>query len=74
MKDPTQEELEESIETLTRYRDRLRNEVNSIAKRLRIPKDKVKSSLASHSELKKIESILNRLVEQRSKFLSNIIN
>ena len=74
MKDPTQEELEESIETLTRYRDRLRNEVISIAKRLRIPKDKVKSSLASHSELKKIESILDRLVEQKSKLSPKIVN
>ena len=74
MQDPTQEELEESIETLTKYRNRLRNEVISISKRLRIPKEKVSSSLENHSELKQIEKILDRLLEQRSKYSSQVGN
>ena len=66
MPEPTQEELEESIQALRTYRDRLKNEVTSISQKLRIPEKQVKSSLKDHAELKQIENILDRLISQKS--------
>ena len=64
MSKPTQEELKKSIQELSEYRDRLTKEVVSIAKKLKMPQKKIASTLAEHSELKKIEEILSQMVAQ----------
>ncbi len=67
MQEPTSEELTESIQSLTHYRDRLRKEVIAISTKLRISNQKINSSLDNHSELNKIESVLKQLIKQREK-------
>ena len=65
MEEPNLEELTESIQSLTNYRDRLREEVIAISERLRIPHQKINSSLENHDELNKINIILRKLIEQK---------
>ena len=67
MKEPTSEELTESIQSLTNYRDRLRQEVIAISEKLKIPNQKINSSLNNHLELNQIEEILEKLIRQREK-------
>ena len=64
MSEPTSEELQESLELLSRYRDRLRNEVISMSKKLRLPNQKINSSLENHPELKKINNYIEKLNSQ----------
>ncbi len=66
MSEPSPQELKESIEALSAYRDRLQTEVTSIAQKLQIPKRKIDSTLAEHSELIRIETLLSQLIEQYS--------
>ena len=61
----TPDQLIESIEALTSYRNRLKDEVISIAQKLRIPQQQINSTLNEHEELKKIEPILSKLIELR---------
>ncbi len=61
MSEPTQEELESSIQELCNYRDRLEKEVTSISKKLRMPANKINSVLKSHEELEKINIIIEKL-------------
>ena len=65
MPEPTIKELNESIEALTSYRDRLKQEITSISRKLHMPQKKVESSLKEHSELKDIEIALQKLLNQR---------
>ncbi len=67
MAEPTLEELKESIEALTAYRDRLHKEVSTIAKKLRMPQHKIDSTLKEHSELKEVEQAIIQLTSQHSK-------
>ncbi|MFL0736163.1 MAG: hypothetical protein AB8B39_03740 [Prochlorococcus sp.] len=64
MSDATPEELQQTIEDIKSYRDRLRNEIISIGKKLRMPQKKIDASLADHAELQQIEGILAQLVSQ----------
>tara|TARA_B100001250_G_scaffold97450_1_gene81739 strand:+ start:2215 stop:2424 length:210 start_codon:yes stop_codon:yes gene_type:complete len=66
MSKPTQKDLNESIEALKSYRDRLRNEIKNISQKLHIPKNKIEITLKEHSELKSIEENIERLVQQRN--------
>ena len=70
MTEPTSDELAESIQSLTDYRDRLKNEVISISQKLRIPTSKINSVLEEHTELKQLEKMINRLNYQRSHLLN----
>ena len=65
MIEPSPEDLNESIESLTAYRDRLVADVTSLGQRLKLPQKKVEATLASHAELQRIEAILGQLVSQR---------
>lgn len=49
--DPNVSELEETIQELSAYRDRLRNDVLTLGQKLRLPKAKVEASIADHPEL-----------------------
>ena len=59
--DPNVSELEETIQELSAYRDRLRNDVLTLGQKLRLPKAKVEASIADHPELQRIEEILIQL-------------
>ncbi len=62
--DPNVSELEETIQELSAYRDRLRNDVLTLGQKLRLPKAKVEASIADHPELQRIEEILIQLQGQ----------
>ena len=51
---PTLKELDDSINLLTAYRDRLTKEVVSIAKKLQMSPKKISSTLEEHLELKEL--------------------
>ena len=61
MKQPTQEELEESIKELTKYKKRLEKEVVIISNKLKMPQKKIDTIIKSHSELNQIKIILSKL-------------
>ena len=61
---PTQKELNESIEALKNYRSRLRKELLGISQKLRMPQSKIDKTLKEHSELKEVELALAKLIEQ----------
>jgi len=65
MSDPTLQELLESIEALTAYKERLIADVSAMGQRLKLPQKKVDATLASHAELQRIEAILDQLISQR---------
>ncbi len=67
----TPDQLIESIEALTSYRNRLRDEVISIAQKLRMPQQQINSTLNEHEELKKIEPILSKLIELREELYAS---
>lgn len=62
--EPSASELLETIQELSSYRDRLRNDVVTLGQKLRLPKAKVDASLADHPELQRIEAILIQLQGQ----------
>ena len=65
MSDPTLQELLESIEVLTAYKERLIADVSAMGQRLKLPQKKVDATIASHAELQRIEAILDQLISQR---------
>ncbi len=65
MSKPSLEELNESIKDLSAYRDRLKQEVITIAEKLKMPKKKIEITLEENSELKKLQQIISVLVSQR---------
>ena len=62
--DPNVSELEETIQELSAYRDRLRNDVLNLGQKLRLPKAQVEATIADHPELQRIEEILIQLQGQ----------
>ncbi len=67
MSPATLEELTESINDLIAYRDRLRKEISTVSKKLRMPQKKIDSSIANHSELNQINEILSQLKLEKDK-------
>ena len=63
----TSKELNESIEQLKTYRDRLREEIKSMSQKLRISKSSIEITLEENVELKNIDRMLSRLITQRNK-------
>ena len=66
----TSKELNESIEQLKTYRDRLREEIKSMSQKLRISKSSIEKTLEENVELKNIDRILSMLITQRNKQLN----
>lgn len=62
----TSKELNESIEQLKTYRDRLRQEIKSMSQKLRISKSSIEIKLEENVELKNIDRILSSLITQRN--------
>ena len=74
MKSPTKKEVEESIKELSEYKNRLEKEVVTISKKLKMPKEKIKSIINSHQELNKLEIILSKLYKQKENATSKLIS
>ncbi len=57
----TQQELNDSIQALEDYRDRLRSEIILMSQKLRMSESKIKLLLEENSELKNLEKIIKEL-------------
>ena len=64
--EPTKEDLNQSIDDLSKYRDRLKKELISISQKLRMSQKNIELTLQEHIELQKVENTLSRLIEQQS--------
>ena len=71
MSNPSIKELQDSIEELQAYRDRLRKEVSKIGQKLNMPQEKQASMLKESFELNHIESILSKLIRQRDRYTTS---
>tara|TARA_Y100001968_G_scaffold231863_1_gene214577 strand:- start:1554 stop:1769 length:216 start_codon:yes stop_codon:yes gene_type:complete len=67
MEEASLQELKESIEALTNYRNRLKKEVIAISHKLRMPEEKINSTLNEHNELKQIDNIITKLSIERDR-------
>ena len=69
MKEPDQapsvEELQESIDELSVYRERLYNDVVGLGKKLRLSQKKIDATVNDHPELTRIDEVLLQLKQQR---------
>ena len=72
MPDSSLKELNQSIELLSSYHDRLQKEVISVSKKLQMPEAKIKSSLENNSELTELKITLQRLTSHRDKQFKEI--
>ena len=57
------EELQESIDELSAYRDRLYKDVVALGQKLRLPQKKIDATVKEHPELTRIDEVLNQLVQ-----------
>ncbi len=64
------EELNESIELLINYRDRLQKEVTLIGNKLQMPPSKINSTLKDSHELTNIDQTIASLISHRKKLIS----
>ena len=67
MSEPNLDELNESIQLLITYRDRLQGEVTSIAKKLQMPQSKISAILKENPELNNINQTIMSLKCQLKK-------
>ena len=63
---PSIEELQESIDELSTYRERLYNDVLGLGKKLRLSQKKIDTTLSEHPELTRIDEVLDQLKAQRN--------
>ena len=61
---PSIEELQESIDELSTYRERLYNDVLGLGKKLRLSQKKIDATLSEHPELTRIDEVLDQLKAQ----------
>ncbi len=69
MSEPSIEELNDSIDALTSYKDRLRKEIIAISQKLQMPSKKIDATLKEHAELKKLETTIETLKIQRDNLI-----
>ena len=65
MADPTLQELLDSIEELEAYRNRLRDDVIAMGKKLKLPQKRIDATVAEHAELQRLGEVLEQLLQQR---------
>ena len=58
------DELQESIDELSAYRERLYNDVLGLGKKLRLSQKKIDAALSEHPELTRIDEVLDQLKAQ----------
>ena len=68
---PSIEELQESIDELASYKERLFQDVVNLGKKLRLSQKKIDSTIAEHQELNRLDEIMSQLVAQRNSQQSN---
>lgn len=62
---PTAQELQESIDELSAYRNRLYQDVVNLGQKLRLSQKKIDATVAEHPELQRIDAILDQLANQK---------
>ena len=62
---PTIEELQDSIDELAAYRERLFQDVVNLGKKLRLSQKKIDATIAEHQELNRLDEVMSQLVAQR---------
>jgi len=65
MSEPTLQELQDSIEELEAYRNRLRDDVIAMGKKLKLPQKRIDATVAEHAELQRLDEVLEQLLRQR---------
>ena len=63
---PSLEELQESIDELSAYRERLFKDVVGLGKKLRLSQKKIDATIAEHPELQRLDEVMSQLVAQRN--------
>lgn len=63
---PTAQELQDSIDELAAYRDRLYKDVVGLGKKLRLSQKKIDATVADHPELQRLDEIMSQLVAQKN--------
>ncbi len=63
---PTAQELQDSIDELAAYRDRLYKDVIGLGKKLRLSQKKIDATVAEHPELQRLDEIMSQLVAQKN--------
>ncbi|BEV36077.1 hypothetical protein [Synechococcus sp. M16CYN] len=63
--EPTVDELQESIDELFAYRERLYKDVVGLGKKLRLSQKKIDATIKDHPELTRIDKFLDQLKHQR---------
>ena len=69
MTEPSIEELNNSIDALTSYKNRLRKEIIAISQKLQMPAKKIDATLKEHPELQKLETTIATLKIQRDSLI-----
>ena len=67
MANVTAQEIKDSIEELLAYRDRIKKEVTQIAQKLRMPKKKIDIALEEHEELRHVNKMLAKLLQEQDR-------
>ena len=62
--DPNPQDIQESIEQLVAYRDRMRQDVIAMGQKLKLPQAKIDRTLVDHPELTRLEEVLGQLQSQ----------
>ena len=58
---PTAQELQDSIQELSDYRDRLHKEFLEVARKLQMPQNRIMAMIDKHPELIQIEKVISQL-------------
>lgn len=64
MADPSLDELKATVEELSAYRDRLKDDVVAMGQKLKLPQKRIELTLSEHPELQRLEAVLAQLDEQ----------
>jgi predicted nucleic acid-binding Zn-ribbon protein len=64
MSEPTSAELQETIDELKAYRQRLQDDVVAMGQKLKLPQARIDATLAEHPELQRLDEVLTQLASQ----------
>ena len=71
MSEPTLEELQQSIDELIAYRDRLHQDVVSMGRKLKLPQKRIDVTISEHPELQRLGEVLDQLLMHRDSLLAS---
>ena len=63
---PSLEELQESIDELATYRERLFQDVVGLGRKLRLSQKKIDTTVAAHPELQRLDEVMSQLIAQKN--------